>query len=125
MVKKIEWFEQDDQQFSQIQRDRELTEEYNLLEVTWSEKNNGKVPGSRLDQGRNCPNCAGRLFHKGELASETPLFLLRCNGCGREFFAEVIDNPSEIVDQFYRTIPKSMQLKWNEHRKNYRKRGAN
>lgn len=124
MVDKYNFYEQDDQIFSEIERDKELTTEYDLLNVKWPNPNNGEKPKSRLDQGRNCPFCGGRLFHKGELVDGDPQhILLRCAKCRREVFASDVDNPTELIDSLYRQIPLSMRLSWDENRRKYRKRG--
>ena len=120
--KKINYYDQDDQLFQELQRDKELTKEYDLLNLKFPNKTNGEIPKSRFDQGRNCPNCGGRLFHKGPLASDSDQLLLRCARCRREFFAQDVDNQLEITDKLYRTIPQTVQNKWNEHRRKYRNR---
>lgn len=123
MVKKKRlWYEDEDNIDNIVQRDIDLTDEYDLMDVTFPNKTNGKEPNSRMDQGRNCPNCGGRLFHKGPLVDSEEI-LLRCRRCGREFFAADIDVEKDIVDTLYRTIPLSVQNKWNEHRRKYRRGG--
>lgn len=122
LVKKKYWYEDEEFPYKRLEKDIELTDKYDLLNTKFPNPNNGEEPNSRMDQGRNCPNCAGRLFFKGPLATEGAIHL-RCKRCGREFFMEDIDNPTEIVDRLYKTIPQSVMNKWNENRKKYRKRG--
>ena len=113
------WHEEDDTLQKEIEREIELTEEFDLLNVQFADKHNGKTPISRLDLGRNCVKCAGRLVLK-EITEKNQNVFLQCKSCGFQVFAEDIDFEEEIPDKLYRSIPLTMQHRWNKYRENYR-----
>lgn len=116
MVDKKMYYEEDDQIHVEPERDKELTEEYKLLQTKFPDKHNGELPKHRFDLGRNCPNCQGRLVFKGALEASDEI-LLHCSRCGREFFSNDLDNQLPITDKFYKTIPQTVINKWEAHRK--------
>lgn len=118
MVDKKMWYEENDDLQSEIDRARDDWKKYNLDSFKGIyHKSNGIPASGPLDQGRNCPRCAGRLELK-EITKKNKNVLLYCKSCGLEVFAEDIDNPDEVADSLYKTIPDSMFLYWKEFGKN-------
>ena len=121
MVDKKLWHQEDDTLQARIDQDIKDTEEYDLLNVQYSDKHNGELPKNRLDLGRNCPRCSGRLAVK-EITKKNENVYLFCKSCGLQVFAEDIDYQDDISNQLYQTIPLTVQNRWNTYREKYRKR---
>lgn len=114
LIDKKMWHEEDDTLQKEIEQARDDWEELNLENFPGIHHvNNGQVPDGPLDQGRNCPNCAGRLRLKEVTdAGNVRLF---CNKCGIQVFAEDIDNPDALSDALYTTIPQKVMNKWQDY----------
>ena len=121
MVDKKLWHQEDDTLQAGIDQDIKDTEEYDLLNVQYADKHNGELPKNRLDLGRNCPRCLGRLAVK-EITEKNENVYLFCKSCGLQVFAEDIDYQDDISNQLYQTIPLTVQNRWNTYREKYRKR---
>ena len=121
MVDKKLWHEEDDTLQAGIDQDIKDTEEYDLLNVQYADKHNGELPKNRLDLGRNCPRCSGRLAVK-EITEKNENVYLFCKSCGLQVFAEDIDYQDDISNQLYQTISLTVQNRWNTYREKYRKR---
>lgn len=121
MVDKKLWHQEDDTLQAGIDQDIKDTEEYDLLNVQYSDKHNGELPKNRLDLGRNCPRCSGRLAVK-EITEKNENVYLFCKSCGLQVFAEDIDYQDDISNQLYQTISLTVQNRWNTYREKYRKR---
>ena len=121
MVDKKLWHQEDDTLQAGIDQDIKDTEEYDLLNVQYADKHNGELPKNRLDLGRNCPRCSGRLLFK-EITEKNENVYLFCKSCGLQVFAEDIDYQDDISNQLYQTISLTVQNRWNTYREKYRKR---
>ena len=121
MVDKKLWHQEDDTLQAGIDKDIKDTEEYDLLNVQYADKHNGELPKNRLDLGRNCPRCSGRLAVK-EITEKNENVYLFCKSCGLQVFAEDIDYQDDISNQLYQTISLTVQNRWNTYREKYRKR---
>ena len=121
MVDKKLWHQEDDTLQAGIDQDIKDTEEYDLLNVQYSDKHNGELPKNRLALGRNCPRCSGRLAVK-EITEKNENVYLFCKSCGLQVFAEDIDYQDDISNQLYQTISLTVQNRWNTYREKYRKR---
>lgn len=121
MVDKKLWHQEDDTLQAGIDQDIKDTEEYDLLNVQYADKHNGELPKNRLDLGRNCPRCSGRLAVK-EITEKNENVYLFCKSCGLQVFAEDIDYQDDISNQLYQTISLTVQNRWNTYREKYRKR---
>lgn len=116
MVKKKLWHEDEDTLQALIDQDIEDYEKYKLDEFSGIfHKSNNEITTNPLEQGRNCPRCAGRLRLK-EITEKNENVYLFCNSCGLEVFAEDIDYQDEIPDKLYRTIPDDVFLKWERYK---------
>ena len=123
MVQKKMWHEEDDTLQKEIEQNREDWEELDLENFKGIHHiHNGELPDGPLDQGRNCPFCAGRLRLKE--VTENGYVYLYCNKCGREVFAEDIDKQDEITDKLYRTIPQSVMNYWQAYSEERQKNKA-
>lgn len=121
-MKKKLWHEDDDDLQALIDQDIEDYEKYNLKDFKGIyHKNNGEETTDPLDQGRNCPRCAGRLRVK-EITERNQNVYLYCSDCGLQVFAEDIDEQTEIIDKMYRTIPDDVFLKWERYSKEQRQK---
>lgn len=121
MVDKKLWHQEDDTLQAGIDQDIKDTQEYDLLNVQYADKHNGELPKNRLDLGRNCPRCSGRLAVK-EITEKNENVYLFCKSCGLQVFAEDIDYQDDISNQLYQTISLTVQNRWNTYREKYRKR---
>lgn len=121
MVDKKLWHQEDDTLQAGIDQDIKDTEEHDLLNVQYADKHNGELPKNRLDLGRNCPRCSGRLAVK-EITEKNENVYLFCKSCGLQVFAEDIDYQDDISNQLYQTISLTVQNRWNTYREKYRKR---
>lgn len=121
MVDKKLWHQEDDTLQAGIDQDIKDTEEHDLLNVQYADKHNGELPKNRLDLGRNCPRCSGRLLVK-EITEKNENVYLFCKSCGLQVFAEDIDYQDDISNQLYQTISLTVQNRWNTYREKYRKR---
>ena len=121
MVDKKLWHQEDDTLQAGIDQDIKDTEEHDLLNVQYADKHNGELPKNRLDIGRNCPRCSGRLAVK-EITEKNENVYLFCKSCGLQVFAEDIDYQDDISNQLYQTISLTVQNRWNTYREKYRKR---
>lgn len=104
------WHEEDDQIPAHIQQDIDTFEEYDLENFEFHHQNNGEEPKHRLDLGRNCPRCAGRLRIK-EVTDNGHIYL-RCMSCNIHIFADDLDKQRETSDAIYRSIPTSLMLRY-------------
>lgn len=122
MVEKKMWHEEDDTLYQGLKADKADYIDYDIENFKFGdEPNNGKLPTSRLDQGRNCPRCAGRLQLK-EITKKNLNVHLYCKHCGIQVFAEDIDYVDPVSDALYTTIPDDVFLQWDEYRINRRKK---
>lgn len=115
---KIFW---DDEEYigQQIKKDWEDYKKYIDGKVKYNDVDNGKIPISRDDLGRNCPRCQGRMEVK-ELR-DSGYVNVYCKSCRAEFFINDVDNDGEITDKIYRSIPLNVQQKWENFRKEQKK----
>lgn len=115
--KKKLWHEEDDTIQKEIEEARSDYEKYDLDSFKGIfHKSNGIPAEGPLDQGRNCPRCAGRLELK-EITKENENVFLYCKSCGLQVFAEDIDYRDPIPDALYRKVPDSVILYWENFRK--------
>lgn len=124
MVDKKMWHEEDDTIQKEIEADIETYLTYDLENFKGIYRKDNGIPAvSTLDNGRNCPKCAGYLGVK-EVTKKGNVFLF-CKSCGYQVFAEDIDNnnPEESKsDDLYRQIPSSLVLYYMNHQKEYRQK---
>jgi len=115
-MKKKYWYEEEDSLRSLQKEDETMYAEviYNKYKGP-STKNNGRKAKNRLDLGRNCPTCAGRLRIQEETKDET--LILFCMECGGKFHHQDVNTVTDAVDQLYRSIPDSMVLYYKEARR--------
>lgn len=106
-MKKKMWFEEDDSLRSLQTEDEEMYAELIFGKYKGpSRKNNGQKAKNRLDLGRNCPTCAGRLRIQEETKDLT--LILYCVKCGGKFHHQDVNTVSDPVDKIYRSIPDSL-----------------
>lgn len=106
-MKKKLWFEEDDTLRSLQTEDEKMYAEVIFDKYKGpSTKNNGQKAKSRLDLGRNCPTCSGRLRIQEETKLQT--LILYCVKCGGKFHHQDVNTVSDAVDQIYRAIPDSL-----------------
>lgn len=120
MADKKLWHQEDDTLQKEIEATQQDSIDYLQDFKGIHHKSNGKPATHRLDLGRNCPRCAGRLELK-EVTEKNQNVLLYCKSCGIQVFAEDIDYEDPIPDALYRKIPDSVFLHWDAFRKNRKK----
>lgn len=117
--------EQDDQTKAIIDQSIEdfLRNEDDIKNFTIHYAHNGRPQRSRLDLGRNCPRCAGKLWVKEVREDEEgeEWIYLHCKDCKLQVFADDIDRQTETVNQLYNTIPKSRLLRYKQYMENRNK----
>lgn len=116
-MKKGDYFNQQDDQSALI---RQRVEDFNSNKLYEFEIGVPETTGETtnpLEQGRNCPNCAGRLV-TSEFEQPEEGRHLKCKNCGYYYYEEDLNVRDEVADNIYRRIPDRMFMKWEEFRKN-------
>lgn len=108
------WHEEDDTLRALIEKDKELYEESISGMKEWEVIGTGGYADAEdfLDQGRNCPYCAGilKFFEYTKKGND----IVYCADCHRRFNPKDINYRSETVDKLYKSINEREFNYWND-----------
>lgn len=110
-LKEINYFDQTDTPDGMIRKQVQDFNDYNLAEFELYVPETTGETTNPLNQGRNCPACAGRLV-VSEFEQPEDTLHLQCTNCGKFFYASDIDHRSETVDSIYKSISDRTFQKW-------------
>ena len=109
------WHQDDDQLYQLRVTDETVYEEsiaslpgFNIIGAGGSED-----AKNYLDQGRNCPHCAGILKFIG--ITKGSFDKVYCADCKHQFYADDITENNKTVDGLYRRIPDSLVQHYTEY----------
>ncbi len=124
MVDKKQWHEEDDNLWQKVEEDQEVYldsindfEGFDIIGAGAEEE-----AENPLDQGRGCPYCGGLIKYLG-MTKAGQNTMVYCGDCKRNFYIDDVNYQSEVVDELYRTIPKSLIQRFDEYSKKRKQTG--
>ena len=122
VIKKKNWYDDEDTILYKVSKDIELYQDVLKDAKEWTIIGEGgyREALNFLDQGRNCPYCAGILkFFEYTKAGNDVVY---CSDCKRRMYPADFNYVSDTVDKLYKAIPDDLVMYWDDFLRRDRKR---
>lgn len=116
-LKKTNYFEQEDTPDAIRKKEIEDFNKYKLYDFEITPRETTGETTNPLEQGRNCPKCAGRLV-VSEFEQPEYGFHVKCTSCGNYYFTEDLEDRTEVTDSIFRSISDRTFNKWLKFKDN-------